>query len=98
MGQVSLARDSHLNRQVALKEILPRFQNDSEKHRRFLREAEITGELEHPTIVPIYSVGFQDNGSPYYAMRLIHGRTFRQVVEEHFRETQELERYSSIGF
>jgi serine/threonine protein kinase len=98
LGQVSLARDSHLNRQVALKEILPRFQNDSEKHRRFLREAEITGELEHPAIVPIYSVGFRDNGSPYYAMRLIHGRTFRQVVEEHFRETQELERYSSIGF
>ena len=98
LGQVSLARDSHLNRQVALKEILPRYQNDSEKRKRFLREAEITGELEHPAIVPIYSVGFRENGSPYYAMRLIRGRTLRQVVEEYHRESNELERYSSMGF
>ncbi len=98
LGQVSLARDSHLNRQVALKEILPRFQNDSEKQKRFLREAEITGELEHPAIVPIYSVGFRENGSPYYTMRLIRGRTLRQVVEEHHRETNELERYTGIGY
>ena len=98
LGQVSLARDSHLNRQVALKEILPRYQNDSEKRKRFLREAEITGELEHPAIVPIYSVGFRENGSPYYAMRLIRGRTLRHVVEEYHRESNELERYSSMGF
>ena len=98
LGQVSLAHDSQLNRKVALKEILPRFHDDPSSYRRFMREAEITGELEHPAIVPIYAVGFRENGSPYYAMRLILGRNFRQIVEDHHRESSELDCFSSLEF
>src|SRR5690606_6700469 len=48
---------------------------------RFLREAQITGRLEHPGVVPVYALGFDASGRPYYAMRFIEGETLQQVVE-----------------
>ncbi len=98
LGQVSLALDSQLNRKVAVKSMLPKNRNDAISQHRFLFEAEITGELEHPAIVPIYGVGIQEDGSPYYAMRLIHGRNLREVVDEFHRSTSDQERFSSMGF
>lgn len=98
LGQVSLGLDSQLNRKVAIKSMLPKNRNDAISQQRFLREAEITGELEHPAIVPIYGVGIQEDGSPYYAMRLVHGRTLREVVEEFHRSASDRERFSGMGF
>jgi hypothetical protein len=71
LGQVSVALDSELNRQVALKEIQPAYSDNPESRARFLLEAEITGGLEHPGIVPVYGLGADDDGRPFYAMRLI---------------------------
>ena len=69
LGAVFVALDVELNREVALKQILDDFADDPVSRRRFLVEAEITGGLEHPGIVPVYGLGTYGNGRPYYAMR-----------------------------
>ncbi len=73
MGVVSVAHDTELNRAVALKEIREASADNEAYRARFLAEAEITGKLEHPGIIPIYGLGTYDDGRPFYAMRLIRG-------------------------
>ena len=82
LGRLMIAQDGELNREIALKEILPAFADDQENRRRFVREAEITGNLEHPGIVPVYSLGEFADGRPYYAMRLIRGVDLRMAIED----------------
>ena len=65
IGQVWVARDRELQREVALKEIQPRYAEREDQRARFLLEAEITGNLEHPGIVPVYSLGTNAEGRPY---------------------------------
>ncbi len=83
LGRVYLARDEQLHRTVALKEIRPERADDSKVRQRFLNEAEITGQLEHPGIVPIYALENDDAGRPVYAMRFIQGRTLRDAIKSH---------------
>ena len=74
MGTVMIAHDRHLGRDVALKRIAA----DPDDHAagaRLAREAAITARLEHPSVVPIYDAGVGPDGRPYYAMRLVRGRT-----------------------
>jgi WD40 repeat protein/serine/threonine protein kinase len=85
LGQVSLAIDEELNREVALKEIRPQFADDSEARLRFEREAKITGSLEHPGIVPVYGLGVSGDGRPYYAMRFIQGRSMKESIDEYHK-------------
>jgi hypothetical protein len=85
LGEVFVAHDVELNRDVALKEIQERFTNSPESRSRFLFEAEITGRLEHPGIVPVYGMGEYADGRPYYAMRFIKGQSFRDVIEQFHR-------------
>jgi len=80
LGQVSRARDERLHRQVALKEIRPELQHDAALCQRFLMEAEITGQLEHPGIVPVYALEEDADGKPYYVMRFIQGQTFASAI------------------
>lgn len=81
LGVVSVARDKELNREVALKEIKPKFSTDATSRNRFTLEAEITGGLEHPGIVPVYGLGQYDDGRPYYAMRFIRGDSLKEAIE-----------------
>ncbi len=81
LGEVSVALDEELNREVALKRILDSRADDPVSRARFLIEAEITGGLEHPGIVPVYGLGLDADGRPYYAMRLVKGDTLRLAVE-----------------
>ena len=81
LGAVFVALDAELNREVALKQILPRHADDPDSRRRFLLEAEITGGLEHPGIVPVYGLGTYDGGRPYYAMRFIRGDSLKEAIE-----------------
>jgi serine/threonine-protein kinase len=81
LGAVSVALDSELHREVALKQILDEQADDPESRKRFLLEAEITGGLEHPGIVPVYGLGWYPDGRPYYAMRLIRGESFKEVID-----------------
>jgi serine/threonine-protein kinase len=80
LGAVFVARDNELNRDVALKEIQPRFADDPQHRARFQFEAEITGRLEHPGVVPVYGLGSDAGGRPYYAMRLIRGDSLREAI------------------
>ncbi|QDU60850.1 Serine/threonine-protein kinase PknD [Planctomycetes bacterium Pan216] len=82
LGRVWIVHDDTLGRQVALKELKPRYAADPDAQRYFLREAQVAGQLEHPNIVPVYEVGIQENGDLYYAMRLIDGRTLAQAIDE----------------
>lgn len=81
IGKVAVALDRELNREVALKEIQPRLADDPDSRARFLLEAEVTGRLEHPGVVPIYSLGHDDFGRPYYAMRLIRGGDLKEGID-----------------
>ncbi|MFK7820361.1 MAG: protein kinase [Planctomycetaceae bacterium] len=85
LGTVSLAQDTELNRNVALKEIQARFADDEASRSRFLLEAEVTGGLEHPGIVPVYGMGQYEDGRPFYAMRFIKGDSLRDAADQFHR-------------
>ena len=75
-----VALDTELNREVALKQILEHHADDPNSRIRFIVEAEITGGLEHPGIVPVYSLGSDGSGRPYYAMRFIRGDSLKKAI------------------
>ncbi len=81
LGAVFVALDAELNREVALKQILDHHADDPTSRQRFLIEAEITGGLEHPGIVPVYGLGTYRGGRPYYAMRFIKGDSLKEAIE-----------------
>ncbi len=81
LGRVSVALDTELRREVALKEIQDAYADDPANRSRFLLEAEVTGCLEHPGIVPVYGLGVHADGRPFYAMRLIRGESFKDAIE-----------------
>ncbi len=81
LGRVSVAEDEELHREVALKEIKERYANDPGSRHRFLVEAEVTGRLEHPGIVPVYGLGQDSHGRPFYAMRFIRGDSLKSRIK-----------------
>ncbi len=81
IGRVWLARDASLGRDVALKELRPERAGQPALWARFLREAQVTGQLEHPGIVPVYEVGRRpDDQAPFYTMRFVRGRTLAEAA------------------
>ncbi|MEO7330035.1 MAG: serine/threonine-protein kinase, partial [Minicystis sp.] len=80
MGEVRLCRDRRVGRDVAVKAILPAHRGDSQIRARFLREARVQGQLEHPSIVPVYDLGVDDEGSIYFTMKRLRGMTLRDVI------------------
>ena len=84
IGQVWLARDGDLGREVALKELRPERGTSPEAWARFVAEARITGQLEHPGIVPVYELAVHpEDGDPFYTMRFIRGKTLFQAIRDH---------------
>jgi WD40 repeat protein/serine/threonine protein kinase len=82
IGKVSVAFDAELQREVALKQIKPERADDHDSRARFLLEAEVTGRLEHPGIVPVYGLGVDVRGRPYYAMRFVRGTSFDEAIKQ----------------
>ena len=80
LGAVFVAIDEELHREVALKQILDQHADDPASRARFLLEAEVTGGLEHPGIVPVYGLGTYGDGRPYYAMRFIRGDSLKDAI------------------
>ena len=79
LGRIVRAVDKRLGRTVAVKELLrPNASNET----RFMREALITARLEHPGIVPVHEAGHWPNGDPYYVMKLVEGRTLKELIAE----------------
>ena len=83
LGEVFVAEDCELHREVAFKQILQEHADDCNSRARFLLEAEITGGLEHPSIVPVYGLGTEGDGRPYYAMRFIRGDTLEEAIDRY---------------
>jgi WD40 repeat protein/tRNA A-37 threonylcarbamoyl transferase component Bud32 len=81
LGAVYVALDQELHREVALKEIQPQHADHPESRARFLLEAEVTGRLEHPSIVPVYGLGTYADGRPFYAMRFIKGDSLQEAIK-----------------
>ncbi len=79
MGIVHVARDLDLRRKVAFKSML---RHDPLLHRRFLDEVRITAQLDHPNIVPVYSIEHDAEGRPAYAMKLVRGRTLERILAD----------------
>ena len=87
IGQVWLARDDDLGRDVALKELRPEQSRNPSAWSRFLEEARITGQLEHPGIVPVYELAASpDDQKPFYTMRFIRGRTFGEAILDYHKK------------
>jgi serine/threonine-protein kinase len=85
LGVVYQARDEELGRTVALKEIQGAAADHPSWRARFLFEAEVTGNLEHPGIVPVYGLGCYPDGRPFYAMRFIRGHSLDEEIK-HFHQ------------
>ena len=93
LGEVHVAKDEELNREVALKEIQKQYADQNESRSRFVLEAEITGGLEHPGIIPVYGLGSYADGRPFYAMRFIDGDSLKEAIARfHSTDMTETER------
>jgi len=79
MGVVYKARHVALDRMVALKLIRGKHPH-REDTVRFVHEAQVTGQIEHPNIVPVHEIGADPEGRPYFVMKLVHGRSLSQVL------------------
>src|ERR1700722_19769176 len=83
LGEVFTARDTELNREVAVKRIQSRYADAPGSRRRFLTEAEITARLDHPGVVPVFGLVSDGLGRPCYAMRFIRGETLKDEIERY---------------
>ena len=88
LGQVWMAEDADLQRKVALKEIRNEHADQPDSRARFVQEAEITGRLEHPGIVPVYALGQHGDGRPYYVMRFIRGHSLQDAIKRYHEVRQ----------
>jgi tetratricopeptide (TPR) repeat protein/tRNA A-37 threonylcarbamoyl transferase component Bud32 len=79
MGEIWLAEDERIGRKVAVKKL--RTGRESQQA-RFLIEAQITGQLEHPSVVPLHDIGLDDAGQPFYIMKFIHGRRLKDAIAD----------------
>ena len=78
MGAILKGRDPDLGRDLAVKVLLEAHRDDPELVRRFIEEAQIGGQLQHPGIVPVYELGAFADRRPYFAMKLVKGRTLAE--------------------
>ena len=89
VGRVRLAYDKTIGRRVAVKELLETALGDSQLQKTFIHEAKITGKLEHPGIIPVYQLGYRENGTAYYIMRYVKGETLEEQLKKCQKSTQD---------
>ncbi|HEY3817132.1 MAG TPA: protein kinase [Polyangiaceae bacterium] len=81
MGIVRTCVDRRIGRDIALKSVKPGRGSHGDAGTRFLREACVQGQLEHPAIVPVYDLGRDPDGTLYFTMKRIRGMTFERIVD-----------------
>ncbi len=96
MGVVLEADDTQLGRRLAVKVLLEQHQSDEGLVRRFLDEARICGQLQHPGIVPIHEIGWLPDRRPYFTMKLIQGQTLASLLQARTSPSADLPRYLAI--
>jgi tetratricopeptide (TPR) repeat protein len=82
MGVIIKGRDSDLGRDLAVKVLLEQHRERPDLIRRFVEEAQISGQLQHPGVVPVYELGVLADHRPYFAMKLVKGRTLAALLEK----------------
>ena len=80
MGEVLLCHDGRIGRDVAMKVITPKNRDNRQAHARFLREARVQGQLEHPAIVPVYDLGVDETGAVFFTMKCLRGETLAEII------------------
>ncbi len=95
MGAILKARDAHLGRELAVKVLLDSHRDRPDLIRRFVEEARIAGQLQHPGIVPVYELGTFKDRRPYFSMKLVNGRTLAALLKER-SGSEELPRFLDI--
>jgi serine/threonine-protein kinase len=96
MGAVLKGRDTDLGRDLAVKVLLEEHQGKPELARRFVEEAQIGGQLQHPGIVPVYELGTFGDRRPYFTMKLVKGRTLGALLGARHDPRDELPRFLGI--
>jgi serine/threonine-protein kinase len=96
MGAVLRAHDPDLGRDLAVKVLRPDQQHDPAIVRRFTEEAQVGGQLQHPGIVPVYEVGRAADQRPYFAMKLVRGRTLQALLKERAHPANDLPHFLGI--
>jgi tetratricopeptide (TPR) repeat protein len=96
MGVVWRGCDSDLNREVAVKVMRCELSNQPRLHRRFVEEAQVTSQLQHPGIPPIHELGTLADGRPYFVMKVVKGRTLADLLAERPSPAEELPRFLGI--
>src|SRR5262249_40738063 len=82
MGAVLKGRDADLGRDIAVKVLLEAHAGKAELLQRFVEEAQIAGQLQHPGVVPVYELGHFPDKRPYFTMKLVKGRTLAALLAE----------------
>jgi tRNA A-37 threonylcarbamoyl transferase component Bud32 len=80
MGEVVVTRDQRILRDVAMKRMHQAHNAHADLRRRFLREARVQGQLEHPSVVPVYDIGVDPEGREYFTMKRVRGRTLEEII------------------
>ncbi len=96
LGVVFKGRDRDLGRDVALKVLRPEYAGNDAVLARFVEEAQIGGQLQHPGIVPVYSIGLEADGRPFFAMKLVKGRTLAALLAERQSPKEGLSRFLAV--
>jgi len=82
MGKVLLAHDARIGRDVAVKQLHTDRELTAEERARFMREARVQGQLEHPSIVPVYDIDKRPDGATFFTMRRVLGRTLHAILDD----------------
>jgi hypothetical protein len=82
MGVILQGHDEHLGRDLAVKVLRDECKDQPDVVRRFLEEAQVSGQLQHPGVVPVHEVGRCADGRPYFTMKLVRGRTLAALLAE----------------
>jgi eukaryotic-like serine/threonine-protein kinase len=96
MGAVLAGRDPALNRSLAVKVLRADRAGDAGMERRFLEEAQICGQLQHPGVVPVYDVDRLEDGRPFFTMKLVKGRTLADLLAERKGPADDLPRFLAV--
>lgn len=92
IGKVFIGFDKNVGREVAIKELLTdkNEKDNSQSLARFIREAKVTGQLEHPGIIPVYELNTKPDGTIFYVMKYVRGKTLFEAIREYAAEPQEI--------
>jgi serine/threonine-protein kinase len=96
MGAILKARDPDLGRELAVKVLLEKHRDHPDFLRRFVEEAQISGQLQHPGIVPIYELGAFADRRPFFTMKLVKGRTLAELLRERPSPADALPRFLGV--